>query len=455
MALALIILAAGKGTRMNSDLPKVLHRLAGVPLLAHAVGLGRAVDADKIVAMAGYGADLVRDEAEKLGEGVEIVLQDQQLGTGHAAGCAAQLLADFDGDAIVLLGDNPFIRPETIAEVLAARARGADVVVVGFEASNPAKYGRLIRSDTGALKAIVEAKDANAAERAVSLCNSGIICAKSSLLFDLIGEIGNDNASGEYYLTDVVGLANARGLTAGVVICDEDETIGVDSRGGLARAERMFQDRARAQALENGVTLSAPETVFFALDTMIGRDVIIGANVVFGPGVTVENGAEIRAFCHLEGCHISQGALIGPFARLRPGAEISADAHIGNFVEVKNSTVERGAKVNHLSYIGDADIGAAANIGAGTITCNYDGVMKHRTKIGAGAFVGSNTALVAPVSVGAGAMTGSGSVITQDVPEDALALSRVAQVNRLGFAAKFMARLRAVKAQKDSLKDKG
>jgi len=455
MALALIILAAGKGTRMNSDLPKVLHRLAGVPLLAHAVGLGRAVDADKIVAVAGYGADLVRDEAEKLGEGVEIVLQDQQLGTGHAAGCAAQLLADFDGDAIVLLGDNPFIRPETIAEVLAARARGADVVVVGFEASNPAKYGRLIRSDTGALKAIVEAKDANAAERAVSLCNSGIICAKSSLLFDLIGEIGNDNASGEYYLTDVVGLANARGLTAGVVICDEDETIGVDSREGLARAERMFQDRARAQALENGVTLSAPETVFFALDTMIGRDVIIGANVVFGPGVTVENGAEIRAFCHLEGCHISQGALIGPFARLRPGAEISADAHIGNFVEVKNSTVERGAKVNHLSYIGDADIGAAANIGAGTITCNYDGVMKHRTKIGAGAFVGSNTALVAPVSVGAGAMTGSGSVITQDVPEDALALSRVAQVNRLGFAAKFMARLRAVKAQKDSLKDKG
>ncbi len=449
MAVALIILAAGKGTRMNSELPKVLHRLAGASLLAHTVGLGRAVEADKIVVVAGYGADLVREEAAKLGSDIEIVLQDQQLGTGHAAGQAAQALAGFDGDAISLLGDNPFIRPETIAEVLAARASGIDVVAVGFEASNPAKYGRLILRDDGALAAIVEAKDANAAERAVSLCNSGIICAKSSVLFELIAEIDDDNASGEFYLTDVVALANKRGLKAGVVICDESETIGVDSRVGLARAEGMFQDRARMQALENGVTLSAPETVFFALDTEIGRDVIIGANVVFGPGVTVENGAEIRAFCHLEGCHISQGALIGPFARLRPGAEISADAHIGNFVEVKNANVEVGAKINHLSYIGDADIGAGANIGAGTITCNYDGVMKHRTKIGAGAFVGSNTALVAPVSVGAGAMTGSGSVITVDVPGDALALSRSKQVNRLGFAAKFMARLRAVKAQRD------
>jgi len=447
MPIATLILAAGQGTRMKSDLPKVLHRLAGAPLLQHVMQTGAAIGARRSVLVVGHGAQAVADTARDIDPEITIVEQAEQKGTGHAVEQARAALAEFEGDVIVLYGDTPLIRPETLSAMQEARSRH-DIVVLGFEAANPGRYGRLIVDGTGALEAIVEAKDATPEELQVRLCNSGVICASSALLFELVAEIGNDNASGEYYLTDIIALAGARGLSSGVVICDEAETLGINSRAELAAAEAAFQARARAELLEAGVTMTAPETVFLAHDTVIGRDVVIGPNVVFGPEVTVETGAEIRAFCHLEGCHVSQGAIIGPFARLRPGAEIGNDAHVGNFVEIKNAILGEGAKANHLSYIGDADVGDAANIGAGTITCNYDGVMKHRTKIGKRAFVGSNTALVAPVSVGDEAVTGSGSVITRDVPDGALALERSQQVTREGLARKHMARLRAIKAKK-------
>jgi len=375
-----------------------------------------------------------------------VVVQAEQLGTAHAVAQAAQLLAGALGDAVVLYGDTPFIRSETLAAMLAARTRHA-VVVLGFEARDPGRYGRLIVQGEE-LARIVEYKDATVAERAITLCNSGVVCAEVGLLFDLVAAVGNANASGEYYLTDIVEIARARGLSAGVVVCDETETLGINTRAELAAAEAAFQARARAEALAAGVTLTAPETVFFALDTFVGRDAVIGPNVIFGPGVTVESGAEIKGFCHLEGCHISRGATVGPFARLRPGAELAEDVHVGNFVEIKNAVLDEGVKVGHLTYLGDAHVGRHTNIGAGTVTCNYDGVAKHHTEIGAHAFIGSDTMLVAPVTVGAHAMTASGSVITQDVPAEALALARAPQVNRPGLATRLIAGFKAAKAKR-------
>jgi bifunctional UDP-N-acetylglucosamine pyrophosphorylase/glucosamine-1-phosphate N-acetyltransferase len=334
--------------------------------------------------------------------------------------------------------------------MLEARAQHA-VVILGFQARDAGRYGRLIVNGDR-LEKIVEYKDATESERAVTLCNSGVVCADAKTLFDLVAQVGNDNAAGEYYLTDIVQIARAAGLSAGVVICDESETLGVNTREQLAQAETAFQTRARAEAMENGVTLTAPETVFFGLDTYIGRDTTIAPNVFFGAGVTVESGAEIKSFCHLEGCHISRGAVVGPFARLRPGAELAEDVHVGNIVEIKNAILDEGVKVGHLTYLGDAHVGEFTNIGAGTITCNYDGVMKHRTTIGKRAFIGSDTMLVAPVKVGDGALTASGSVITQDVPPEALAISRAAQQNKAGLATKLFDRLKAIKASKS--KDK-
>ncbi len=447
MPTALVILAAGKGTRMNSDLPKVLHTLAGAPLLAHAMRAD--TDAEKVVIVAGHGAEQVAKSAHLYNPDAEIVLQTEQLGTGHAVGVARDTLAGFEGDVVVLYGDTPFISPETLREMQSARGRGHDVVVLGFEAQDPGRYGRLIEGTDDRLAAIVEAKEATEEQLAVTLCNSGVVCADAAQLFDLVGEIENNNAAEEYYLTDIVEIANAAGLSCTAVTCPEAETLGINSRAQLAEAEAAFQARARVAAMENGATLTAPDTVFFAFDTVIGRDVLIGPNVVFGPETTIESGVEIRAFCHLEGCHISEGAIIGPFARLRPGAEIGEDARIGNFVEVKNARLSIGAKVNHLSYIGDADIGQAANIGAGTITCNYDGVMKHKTVIGARAFIGSNTSIIAPVTIGEDAMTASGTVVTKDVPDEALAISRTPMVNKPGLATRIKNNLRAIKARKD------
>ncbi len=448
MPLAVILLAAGQGTRMNSDLPKVLHPLAGVPLIAHALAAARTLYPERIVVVAGHAAEVVAAAVAELDPEARVALQPEQRGTGHAVQQAAAALADFAGDVLVLYGDTPFVRPETLAAMLAARAGGAAVVALGFEAAAPDGYGRMILDAAGDLAAIVEAKDATPDQAAIRLCNSGVIAADRATLFELLAEVRPDNAKAEYYLTDVVGLARARGLRAAAITCPEAETLGVNSRADLAAAEAAFQARARAEAIANGVTLTDPATVWFALDTVIGRDATIGPGVVFGPGVTVESGATIRAFCHLEGCHVSRGAIVGPFARLRPGAELAEDVHVGNFVEVKNAIVDEGAKINHLSYIGDAHVGARANIGAGTITCNYDGVFKHHTEIGAGAFIGSNAALVAPVRIGARALIAAGSTITEDVPDGALALARDRQVTKPGLGARLMDRLRALKTAK-------
>ncbi|WP_172299889.1 bifunctional UDP-N-acetylglucosamine diphosphorylase/glucosamine-1-phosphate N-acetyltransferase GlmU [Pseudoruegeria sp. HB172150] len=435
MATALIVLAAGQGTRMNSDFPKVLHELGGAPLFAHALASGAALAPERTVLVIGHGAGAVEKAALEVDPEIGIAVQEEQLGTAHAVAQAKGFFDGFEGDTIVLYGDTPFVRPETLEAMQAARAAGHAVVVLGFEAADPARYGRLVM-DGQQLMRIVEYKDASDEERAITLCNSGVICADTSVMFDLIDAVSNENASGEYYLPDIVGLARARGLTATAVTCPEAETLGINSRAELAAAEAEFQSRARAAALENGVTLTAPDTVFFAHDTVIGRDVVVEPNVVFGPGVTIETGARIRAFSHLEGAHVGGGAIVGPYARLRPGAELDGGARIGNFVEIKNAQIGPGAKVNHLTYIGDATVGEDANIGAGTVTCNYNGVEKFHTEIGARAFIGSDTMLVAPVTVGDGAMTGSGSVITKDVPADSLALGRAEQVVKIGVASR-------------------
>jgi bifunctional UDP-N-acetylglucosamine pyrophosphorylase/glucosamine-1-phosphate N-acetyltransferase len=450
MSLSLIVLAAGKGTRMNSDLPKVLHKIAHAPMLWHALRAGQVLDPARVVVVAGHGADQVEARARDFNPDAQVVLQSEQLGTAHAVAQARPALTGFAGDAVVLYGDTPFIS-ETTLEAMAEARKTHDVVVLGFEAADPARYGRLV-TDGDALIKIVEFKDASAAERAITLCNSGVVAADSQTLFDLIDAVGNDNASGEYYLTDIVEIARARGLSATVVRCDESETMGVNSRADLALAEAAFQARARRELLNNGVTMAAPDTVYLAWDTLIGRDSEIEPNVVFGPDVTVESGALIRAFSHLEGAHVSRDAVVGPYARLRPGAELAEGVKIGNFVEVKNAVLDEGVKVNHLSYIGDAAVGARTNIGAGTVTCNYDGVFKHKTTIGKDAFIGSDTMLVAPVTLGDGAMTASGSTITADVPAGAMAIERSKQINKEGFATKLFNMLKARKAKQKSNK---
>ncbi len=429
---------------MRSDLPKVLHPLGGVPMLRHAIASGAAVKPSRTIVVAGHKAEVVREALADFAPEAEVVLQTEQLGTAHAVDQARTALEGASGDAFVLYGDTPFIRNETLSAMKEARSR-FDVVILGFEAADPARYGRLIEKD-GALEAIVEWKDATEDQRAVTLCNSGVVCADQAVLFDLIAAVGNDNAAGEYYLTDIVAIARAKGLTAGVVRCPEEETLGIDSKVDLAEAESIWQNHRRQTALEAGVTMAAPHTVFFHFDTTIAPDAVIEPNVVFGPGVSVAAGAQVRAFSHLEGAKVGPGAVVGPYARLRPGAEIGPKARVGNFVEIKNAELSEGAKANHLTYVGDATVGAGANLGAGTVTCNYDGVFKHRTEIGAGAFIGSSTMLVAPVSIGDHAMTASGSVITKDVPEGALAVGRADQTIKQGLGKRLMDKLRARKA---------
>jgi bifunctional UDP-N-acetylglucosamine pyrophosphorylase/glucosamine-1-phosphate N-acetyltransferase len=447
MAVSLIVLAAGQGTRMNSERPKVLHEIGGAPLVVHALKAGAALGPERTVVVTGTGAAEVAAAVRDWDPDAVCVLQEPQQGTGHAVLQARAALAEFRGDAIVLYGDTPFITPGTLEAMLEARARHA-VVVLGFRPEDPARYGRLV-TEGEILQRIVEFKDADAATRAIGLVNSGVVCADAGVLMSLLDEVGCDNAAGEYYLTDIVEIAAGRGLTATVVTCPAEETLGINTRAELVAAEALFQARARAEMIDIGVSLVAPETVWFAHDTVIGRDAVVEPHVVFGPGVTVESGARIRAFSHLEGAHVSRGAVIGPFARLRPGAELAEDVHVGNFVEIKNAIIDEGAKINHLSYVGDADVGARTNVGAGTITCNYDGVFKHRTVIGKGAFIGSDTMLVAPVRIGDGAMTATGSVITADVPAGALGVARARQEVKPGFAEKFFGRLRAIKAKGD------
>ncbi len=445
--IAAIILAAGQGTRMKSDLHKVLHPIAGRAMLLHLIDSVDRAGATERVVVVGKGREQI--EAAVAGLGVTTALQAEQLGTAHAALQAREALAGFDGIAIVCFGDTPFLSPQTIA-AMAARLVAADaprVAVLGFRPPDAKAYGRILADADGAITKMVEYKDASAEERAVDLCNSGVTAVRATDLWPLLERVGNDNAAGEYYLPDIVMLALADGDRAVVVETDADEVIGINSRADLAYAEARWQAARRSQAMDAGATLIAPETVWFAWDTQIGRDVTIEPNVFFGPAVSIGDDVTIHAFSHIEGATVGAGAEIGPFARLRPGAVMGEKSKIGNFVEMKKAVLGKGAKANHLSYLGDAEIGAGANIGAGTITCNYDGYFKYRTVIGEGAFIGSNSALVAPVTIGAGAMVAAGSVITADVEADALAIARGKQEARPGRARRFREVMAAKKAK--------
>lgn len=445
--LLVVVLAAGQGTRMKSALPKVLHKIGGRSMLGHVIAAAQSLEADGLSVVVGPGMDKVRAEAVAQEPAARVFVQEKQQGTADAVLAAREALAAHKGDVLVLYADTPLLPPETLRALRARLDAGAGIAVLGFEAKDPAGYGRLLTDGDGWLAAIREEKDASEAERAVRLCNSGVMAFRLDDVLGVLTRIGNNNAKGEYYLTDAVEIASASGAKAAVVTCAEEDVLGVNSRDQLAVAEGIFQKRARLAAMREGVTMIAPETVWLSYDTKLGRDVVIQPNVFFGPGVSVDDDAEILANCHFERAHIGKGARVGPFSRLRPGADIGPDAHVGNFVELKNAQLGKGAKANHLSYLGDGSIGAGANIGAGTIFCNYDGFFKHRTEIGEGAFVGSNTSLVAPLKVGAGAYIGSGSVITKDVAADALALERSPQDERPGWAAKFRAMMAKRKAK--------
>jgi len=442
-----IVLAAGEGTRMKSDLPKVLHKVAGRPMLAHVLAAVAAADIDRLAVVIGPGRDDVRREALALCPQAQIFVQMERLGTAHAVLAAREALAEGVDDVVVLFADTPLVRGETIAALRGALAEGAGVAALGFEAKNPFGYGRLLRDAEGRLAAIREEKDATDAERRTTLCNAGAMAIDGRRALALLERIGNTNAKGEFYLTDIVDLARSEGRDTVVVTAPESEVLGVNDRIQLAEAEAVAQDRLRRAAMSAGATLIAPETVFLSTDTVIGRDVTIEPHVVVGPGVSIADGATIHAFSHLEGASVGPGAQVGPYGRLRPGARLAEGAKVGNFVEIKSADIGKGAKVSHLTYIGDAEVGAGANIGAGTITCNYDGFFKYRTVIGENAFIGSNSALVAPVAIGAGAYVGSGSVVTKDVGADALAVARGRQMEKSGWATTFRA---AQKAKKDA-----
>ncbi|MEM1046001.1 MAG: bifunctional UDP-N-acetylglucosamine diphosphorylase/glucosamine-1-phosphate N-acetyltransferase GlmU [Pseudomonadota bacterium] len=435
-----ILLAAGEGTRMRSARPKVLQEVGNRPLIAHVSNAAAQADVDTLAIVIGPRMEAVSAAAEQAAEGtrqsVSCHVQSERLGTGHAVLAARAAISDAYDHILVLLGDAPLVRPQTIMAAREALSQGADIAVVGFRAADPTGYGRLIVEDDQVI-AIREHRDATPTERAIDFCNSGIMAFAQAPMLSLLDAIGNDNSKGEYYLTDAVEIANRAGLVVRAVEAPETEVMGVNDRAQLAECEAAFQVSKRAAILESGVSLIAPETVFFSADTRIGPDATIEPHVVFGPGTVVEGGARIRAFSHLEGAHVAADAEVGPYARLRPGTEIGEGARIGNFVEAKNAVFGPGAKANHLSYVGDSSVGAKANIGAGTITCNYDGFFKYRTEIGEGAFIGSNSALVAPVRIGAGAIVGSGSVITDSVPDDAMALGRGRQVIKENRAAQF------------------
>lgn len=430
---------------MKSALPKVLHEIANRPMVGHVQAAVEALGTDRTVVVVGPGMDNVAAAVAP----AKTAVQEKQAGTADAVMAALPGLAGFDdGTVLILFGDTPFIEVETLERMVAAREEGAAVVVLGFEPDDPTGYGRLVQEADGGLQAIVEHKDATHKQREIRVCNSGVMALDAKLALPLLDEIGNDNASGEYYLTDIVGIARDKGYHCAVAMAAEAEVLGVNSRADLARAERIWQDKRRETAMVEGATLRDPATVWFSYDTVLGRDVTIEQSVVFGPGVTVADNVQVRAFSHLEGATVESGAVVGPYARLREGTLLREGAKVGNFVETKKTTVGTGAKVNHLTYLGDAQIGAKANIGAGTITCNYDGFNKSQTVIGEGAFIGSNSALVAPVEVGAGAIVGAGSVITGDVADDALAIARGKQVEKSGAAPIFREKAKATKEAK-------
>ena len=444
--LLIVVLAAGQGTRMKSALPKVLHKIGGRSMLAHVLAVAQELLPDAFSVVIGPGMEAVHAEALAQVPAARVYVQAQQRGTADALLAAREMLERHSGDVLVLYGDTPLLRVPTLQRLLARLDEGAQVAVLGFEAADASGYGRLLTEDGGWLRAIREEKDASEAERRIRLCNSGVMALRLDDLLGVLGRIGSANAKGEFYLTDAVEIARAGGARAAAVACAEDEVMGINARDELAAAEAIFQKRARLKVMREGATLIAPDTVWLSFDTKIGRDVVIEPNVFFGPGVTVEDGAEIKACCYIERARIGPSARVGPFARLRPGADLGARVHVGNFVELKNVTLREGAKANHLSYLGDGEVGAEANIGAGTIFCNYDGFRKHRTEIGAGVFVGSNSTLVAPVGIGDGAYIAAGSVITENVAPDALAFGRARQAVKDGRAKELRARLKAVKS---------
>ncbi len=444
-----ITLAAGLGTRMRSKTPKVLHMLGGRSMLEHVLALSDELGARENIVVLGPEMQNRTDRIIPAGTEARIFIQHERKGTAHAVLCAREAFAGHDGDIIVLYGDTPLLTAATLRKLRSALAEGADIAVLGFEAADPTGYGRLVLNANGHIEAIREHKDASEEEKAITLCNSGVFGFNGRKLPGLLDRIDNNNANGEFYLTDTVELAREDHLDVAVVTCDEFEVLGVNSREQLSVAEKIYQDRRRREVMDGGATLLDPSSVYFSYDTKIGRDVLIEPHVFLGPGVEIADNVHIRAFCHIEQTRIGEGAAIGPYARLRPGADIGKSAKVGNFVEIKKSSVEEGAKVSHLTYIGDARIGKNANIGAGTITCNYDGFNKHFTDIGEGAFIGSNSALVAPVKVGDGAFVGSGSVVTRNVEPDALAVSRARQTQKSDWANKFREMNARLKAKKN------
>lgn len=442
-----VILAAGEGTRMKSEQPKVLHQVAGLPMVAHVARAALSAGGGEVAVVVGRGGDEVRDALRPHAAGVETFVQHERLGTAHAVLAARAAIERGFDDILVMFGDTPLIEPAPLAEARKLVAAGNAVAVVGFRTANPAGYGRLIEKN-GALVAIREEKDCSDDERRITFCNGGLMAIDGSVALGLLDAIGNKNSKGEYYLTDIVEIATARGLKVAATEAPYENLLGVNNRVELAEAESVWQKRARRKMMLDGVTMVAPETVFLAYDTEIGPDTILEPNIVFGPGAKIARGVTVHAFSHIEGATVASGAQIGPYARLRPGADLAEKAKVGNFVEIKKAVLGKGAKVNHLTYIGDAEIGAEANIGAGTITCNYDGYNKHVTRIGAGAFIGSNSALVAPVSIGRDAYVASGSVITADVPDDGLAFGRARQETKPDRAKDLRARYAAQKAKK-------
>jgi len=432
---------------MRSSRSKVLHEVAGMPVISHVVTTAMQAECDFVAVVTGRNAEAVGEAVHGIMPQVSLHGQTERLGTAHAVLAARQALEKGHDDILVLFGDTPLLRPQTLKSMRDRISDGNAVVVLGFETDDPTGYGRLVQAD-GKLLAIREHKDASEEERAITLCNGGLMGFAGETALELLDAIDNANSKGEYYLTDIVEIANAKGLKVSAMVADEDELMGINTRAELAKAETLWQSRRRRQIMLSGVSMTAPETVFLSHDTEIGQETLIEPNVIFAPGVKIGEGVTIKAFSYLEGSRISDNAVIGPYARLRPGTELAANTKVGNFVEIKKAKVGEGAKVNHLTYLGDAEIGPGANIGAGTITCNYDGMNKHLTRIGASAFIGSNTALVAPVTVGDGAYIASGSVITGDVPEDAMGIGRARQANKDGYAKLIRERTAQEKARR-------
>ena len=445
MELAAVILAAGKGTRMNSSIPKVLHQIAGMPMLGHVLKLTKSLKIKNTSVIVGHGSDAVSNFIRINKLNATCINQKEQLGTGNALKCAQESLNTFNGNLIVLYGDVPFIQSSTIVSMLVQLEKGADLSILGFTTPDPANYGRLIIGVGNEINEIVEAKDCSSSQKEIKMCNAGIYCGSSKLIFSLLSKLTNQNASNEFYLTDIVKVAKKNGLKTCLVESSSFETQGINSRLDLANAELYCQEQLRKRALDNGVTLIDPKTIYLSHDTVIGKDTVIQPNVIFGPSVQIGPNVEILSFSHLEGCTIATGSKIGPFARVRPGTRIEENVKIGNFVEIKKSVLKKGSKANHLSYIGDAQVGSKSNIGAGTVFCNYDGVSKHFTEIGENAFIGSNSSLVAPLKIGSNTIIGSGSVITKDVPSNALAISRTAQKNKKTLGKRLIEKLKNLK----------